>query len=127
MHKTEKSDLNIIFPTPGNRAGLTWVKTLRPPNRASRKVNINVFIEEQATDPSWHVHPCEQMLIAMDGTGYYQEKDKSIQSLGHGDVIFIQAGVEHWHAASLGCAFSHVVINANQCKQIITWLKRVQH
>ncbi|WP_448702779.1 hypothetical protein ACFGVR_10535 [Mucilaginibacter sp. AW1-3] len=126
MQKTKDPDLNIIFPTPGNLAGLTWLKTLSPPNRASRKVNVNVFAE-QGTNPSWHAHPCEQMLIAMDATGYYQEKGKPMQSLGHGEVIFIHAGVEHWHAASLGCAFSHVVINANQRKQIITWLKRVKH
>ena len=124
MQKTKNPDLNIIFPTPGNLAGLTWLKTLSPPNRASGKVKVNVFAE-QGTNPSWHAHPCEQMLIAMDGTGYYQEKGKPIQLLRKGDVVKILPDIEHWHGASPDSEFTHIAINTNTQKGVVVWLQRV--
>ncbi len=131
MHQTENHDLNIIFSIPGQQqagqfTGVSWVRAIVPPVPASRKVNINVFAE-QGTNVSWHAHPCQQMLIAMDGTGYYQEKGQALQMLGPGEMVFIKPGVEHWHAASDGSDFKHVVISANASKQIVTWLKRVKN
>lgn len=43
--------------------------------------------------------PGGQILICVDGEGWYQEEGKEAQSLKPGDVVTIPANVKHWHGA----------------------------
>lgn len=61
---------------------------------------------------NWHVHHASkgggQVLICVEGEGWYQEEGKPARSLKPGDVVEIPANVKHWHGAKAGCWFSHL-------------------
>jgi quercetin dioxygenase-like cupin family protein len=48
----------------------------------------------------WHKHASPQVLIYVNGEGYYQEKGKEPIILKAGDVIKCNKGVEHWHSST---------------------------
>lgn len=78
----------------------------------------NVFIANVTFEPScrnnWHIHRAEkgggQILICVDGEGWYQEEGKEAQSLKVGDVVTIPANVKHWHGAKKDSWFSHLAV-----------------
>ena len=49
---------------------------------------------------NWHSHTGGQLLIAVGGVGYYQERGKAARRLLPGDVVEIAPNVEHWHGAA---------------------------
>ena len=51
-----------------------------------------------------------QILICVEGEGWYQEERKKPQSLKAGDVVTIPANVKHWHGAKKDKWFSHLAI-----------------
>ena len=61
---------------------------------------------------NWHVHHATrgggQVLICVDGEGWYQEEGKPAQALKPGDVVEIPANVKHWHGAKRDSWFSHL-------------------
>ena len=120
---------SAIFPK-GEKApadyftGATWVKLLVP-NDAMLNCQIGNVVFEPGARNNWHEHPGGQILIATNGTGYYQEKGKPIQLLRKGDVIKILPGVVHWHGASPDSEFTHIAINPNTQKGIVVWLEKV--
>ncbi|HKC35383.1 MAG TPA: cupin domain-containing protein [Chitinophagaceae bacterium] len=122
-------DQNSIFPK-GERAsadyftGTVWVKMLIP-NDPNLNCQIANVVFEPGARNNWHTHPGGQILIAIDGIGYYQEKGKHIQLLHKGDVVKILPDVVHWHGASHVSEFTHIAINPNTQKGIVTWLERV--
>ncbi len=48
----------------------------------------------------WHKHASTQVLIYVDGAGYYQEKGKDAILLKAGDVLKCEKDIEHWHSSS---------------------------
>lgn len=48
----------------------------------------------------WHKHSSAQVLIYVDGQGYYQERGKEPIILKAGDVIKCEKDVEHWHSST---------------------------
>ena len=118
-----------IFPR-GDKAsadyftGTAWVKLLLP-NDAAVDCQIGDVVFEPGARNNWHTHPGGQILIATQGTGYYQERGKPIQLLHKGDVIRILPDVEHWHGASPDTEFTHIAINPNTERGMVTWLGRV--
>ena len=63
---------------------------------------------------NWHIHHAKscggQILICVDGEGWYQEDGKEAVSLKPGMVITIPANVKHWHGAKKDSWFSHIAI-----------------
>ncbi len=63
---------------------------------------------------NWHIHHAKsgggQLLICVDGEGWYQEEGKPAQSLSIGDVVTITANVKHWHGAKADSWFSHIAV-----------------
>ena len=63
---------------------------------------------------NWHIHHAKngggQLLICVDGEGWYQEEGKPAQSLSVGDVVTIPANVKHWHGAKADSWFSHIAV-----------------
>ena len=63
---------------------------------------------------NWHIHHAKsgggQLLICVDGKGWYQEEGKPAQSLSVGDVVTIPANVKHWHGAKADSWFSHIAV-----------------
>ena len=78
----------------------------------------NVFIANVTFEPkcrnNWHIHKASknggQILICVEGEGWYQEEGKEAQELKVGDVVTIPANVKHWHGAKNGCWFSHLAV-----------------
>ncbi|KAA2219768.1 cupin domain-containing protein [Maribacter flavus] len=48
----------------------------------------------------WHKHASPQILIYVEGEGYYQERGKEPMVLKKGDIIKCDKDVEHWHAST---------------------------
>ncbi len=48
----------------------------------------------------WHKHGSPQVLIYLEGEGYYQERGKDPIVLKAGDIIKCDPGIEHWHSST---------------------------
>ena len=91
--------------------GQSYLKPLTDPKET-------VFIANVTFEPgcrnNWHIHHAAsgggQILICVDGEGWYQEEGKTAQSLAPGDVVTIPAGVKHWHGAKKNSWFSHLAV-----------------
>lgn len=73
----------------------------------------NVTFEPKCRN-NWHIHHATsgggQILICVEGEGWYREDGKKAQSLKVGDVIVIPANVKHWHGAKKDSWFSHIAV-----------------
>ena len=74
---------------------------------------------------NWHSHTGGQILIAVGGVGYYQERGKAARRLLPGDVVEIAPDIEHWHGAAPDSWFSHLAIGCNPQTNKNIWLERV--
>lgn len=94
----------------------------------------NVFIANVTFEPgcrnNWHIHHATknggQILICVDGEGWYQEEGKEAQSLKPGDVITIPANVKHWHGAKANSWFSHIAIEVPGENTSNEWCEKVE-
>lgn len=109
--------------TTNNHTGTVWLTEL---SEADSLFNYSIAFASFAPGAKldWHIHPAGQVLLITEGTGYYQEKGKSIQVVRKGDVIKCLPGIEHWHGASPGTSFSYIGATPVQKGKTI-WLKRV--
>jgi quercetin dioxygenase-like cupin family protein len=48
----------------------------------------------------WHKHSSAQVLIVVEGEGYYQERGKDAVIMKTGDIIKCNKETEHWHSSS---------------------------
>lgn len=92
-----------------------------------------IFIANVTFEPgcrnNWHIHHAAkgggQILVCVDGEGWYQEEGKAAQSLKPGDVITIPVGVKHWHGAKADCWFSHLAVECPGEETSNEWLEPV--
>ena len=79
--------------------------------------DLNVPMSNVTFEPgcrnNWHSHTGGQILIAVGGVGYYQERGKAARRLLPGDVVEIAPDIEHWHGAAPDSWFSHLAIGCN--------------
>ncbi len=89
----------------------------------------NVTFEPRCRN-NWHIHKAEkgggQILICVEGEGWYQEEGKSAQSLKVGDIVFIPANVKHWHGAKKDSWFSHIAVEIPGENTSNEWLEEVK-
>ena len=78
---------------------------------------------------NWHIHHAKsgggQILICVEGQGWYQEEGKEPRTLKPGDVVTIPANVKHWHGASKNSWFSHLAIEVPGVDTQNEWLEPV--
>ncbi len=90
---------------------------------------LNVPVSNVTFEPScrnnWHRHTGGQLLIAVGGVGFYQERGKTARKLLPGDVVEIPPEVDHWHGAAPDKWFSHLAIECNPATNKNTWLEPV--
>lgn len=94
------------------------------------KDNNNEFSAGSVTfDPRarthWHTHPKGQVLLVIEGSGFYQEKGKPAQLIKKGDVVNIAGNVEHWHGATAATQMVHIAITNYRDDMQVTWLQPV--
>ncbi len=79
--------------------GEAW---LNPLLSADEDLNYNItkamFKANSTLD--WHKHSSPQVIIVVEGEGYYQERGKDPIRMKEGDVIKCEKETEHWHASS---------------------------
>lgn len=77
----------------------------------------------------WHIHRATkgggQILLCVEGEGWYQEEGKPAQRLIPGDVVTIPANVKHWHGAQKDSWFSHIAVEVPGEETKTEWLERV--
>lgn len=106
--------------------GRSYLKPLTNPKET-------VFIANVTFEPScrnnWHIHHAKngggQLLLCVEGEGWYQEEGKTAQSLMVGDVVTIPAGVKHWHGAKKNSWFSHLAVECPGEATSNEWLEAV--
>lgn len=107
--------------------GNSYLKPLTNPQET-------VFIANVTFEPgcrnNWHIHHAEkgggQLLLCVDGEGWYQEEGKAARSLKPGDVVTIPAEVKHWHGAKADCWFSHLAVECPGEDTSNEWLEPVE-
>jgi len=68
----------------------------------------------------WHKHSTSQVLIYLDGEGYYQERGKAPIILKAGDVIKCEADTEHWHSSTKYSDVTYLAIYSNTTPTVWT-------
>jgi 4-carboxymuconolactone decarboxylase len=92
---------------------------------AALDCNISNVTFEPACRNNWHSHTGGQILLAVGGRGYYQEKGRKARLLLPGDVVEILPGVVHWHGAAPDTWFAHLAIAPHPKDNQSTWLEPV--
>lgn len=80
---------------------------------------------EPSARTAWHTHPLGQTLIVTAGLGLVQEWEGPVQQIRPGDIIWIPAGVKHWHGAAPEAAMSHIAIAEALDGKVVDWLEQV--
>jgi quercetin dioxygenase-like cupin family protein len=124
----KQSVTNIVFPrgakiTNNNFKGTAYLKMLMDADSLNPTSVGNVTFEPGART-KWHLHPGGQILLVIDGVGYYQEKGQAKKILRKGDVIKCPTNVPHWHGASADTAFVQVAITNRHLGETV-WLHDV--
>ena len=92
--------------------GNSYLKPLTKEGESSISL-ANVTFEPKCRN-NWHIHHASkgggQILICIDGQGFYQQENEPARKLKPGDIVVIPANVKHWHGASKDSWFSHIAI-----------------
>ena len=86
---------------------------------------VGSLIYEPTTRSYWHSHPKGQILIILEGEGFYQEKGKPARVIKKGDVVVAPENVPHWHGASATIRMVDVAITNFKDDEQATWLQPV--
>ena len=68
----------------------------------------------------WHTHNDSQLLYGLSGRCVVVDRDGKELLLEAGDLVVIEAGLEHWHGAAPGGPGEHLAINLGT---ETTWLE----
>lgn len=104
--------------------GVVHVQALFAPQGQSRTSGGQVTFEPGARS-AWHTHPLGQVLIITDGTGWVQEWGGPVREMHKGDVVWIPAGVKHWHGATPTTSVTHIAIQEMENGSPVTWMEQV--
>lgn len=118
----------LIFPegkkiTNENFTGTAYLQMLMDVDSLNSISVGNVTFEPGARS-KWHSHPAGQILLVINGVGYYQEKGQPKKILRRGDAIKCPPNVAHWHGASSDSKFVQVAITGRE-KGETMWLEAV--
>lgn len=80
---------------------------------------------EPSARTAWHTHPLGQTLIVIAGTGRVQEWGGPQREIRSGDIVWIPAGVKHWHGAAPENSMSHIAIAEAEDGKVVEWMEKV--
>lgn len=93
---------------------------------SKEQLNIANVTFEPGCRNNWHIHhKGGQILIAVQGKGYYQEWGKPVRELKPGDIVNIPAEIKHWHGAAKDSWFSHLALEVPAESSSTEWLEEV--
>lgn len=129
-NKAEMNNSNneLVFPkgekiTNDNFTGTAYLQLLIAADSLNPTAVGNVTFEPGARS-KWHSHPAGQILLVVDGVGYYQEKGQPKKILRKGDAVKCPPNVPHWHGASADTAFVQIAITGREKGETV-WLEAV--
>lgn len=106
--------------------GASFLNPLTAPETGVHLSNVTF---EPGCRNNWHIHHAKsgggQLLLCVAGEGWYQEAGKQAVSLIPGTVIYIPAGVKHWHGAKADSWFSHLAMEIPGEETSNEWLEPV--
>jgi quercetin dioxygenase-like cupin family protein len=116
--KSTSESRESVFPkgekiTNNNFTGTAYLQMLIEADSLN-PTSVGSVTFEPGARTKWHSHPGGQILLAIAGVGYYQEKGKPLQILRKGDAVKCPPNVLHWHGASPDSAFMQVAITNTQ-------------
>ena len=92
--------------------GNSYLKPLTKPGVSVVSI-ANVTFEPGCRN-NWHIHHASkgggQILICVEGEGWYQQEGQPARKLNPGEVVVIPANVKHWHGATSNSWFSHIAV-----------------
>jgi quercetin dioxygenase-like cupin family protein len=108
----------LVFPKgqkiPSNNFnGNTWLEGLVEADNINQNSVGSVTFEPGART-RWHLHPAGQIILALEGEGYYQEQGQLKRVLRKGDVVKCPPNVPHWHGASADRTFIQIAITGRE-------------
>lgn len=109
--------------TNDNFTGTAWLNNLVSADSVNQNAVGSVTFEPGART-KWHSHPAGQIILALDGVGYYQEEGKDKVIIRKGEVVKCPIDVPHWHGASADTAFVQIAITGREKGETV-WLKPV--
>lgn len=102
-------------------SGKSWLAPLN-----TEEVGIYNVTFEPASRNNWHIHHgAGQILVVVDGKGWYQAEGEPARALQTGDTVYIAPEVKHWHGATKDSYFSHLALSVNKDDVSVTWLEPV--
>ncbi len=104
--------------------GSVQVQPLFPALNPSRTSGGKVTFEPGARS-AWHTHALGQILIVTAGTGWIQQWGAPIEEIRKDDVVWILAGVKHWHGATPNTALTHIAIQEELNGKAVEWTEKV--
>ena len=124
-----KMDTTAIFPK-GQALPKDWFTgnaflTLLIAKDKNNEFSAGSVTFEAGARTNWHMHPKGQVLLVIEGNGFYQEKGKPAQAIKKGDVVNIPENVVHWHGASSSSSMVHIAITNYKGEEQVTWLQAV--
>ena len=107
--------------------GNSYLKPLNIPGESA------VFLANVTFEPgcrnNYHIHHATkgggQLLICVEGEGWFKEEGKEVVSLKPGDVVTIPANVKHWHGAKKDSWFSHIAVEVPGENAYTEWCEPV--
>jgi quercetin dioxygenase-like cupin family protein len=102
-----------------NYIGEAWLNSLI---QAGSDINYGItkaYFKANST-LDWHKHSSVQVIVVVDGEGYYQERGKDAILMKEGDVIKCPIDTEHWHASSKSKDVTYLAIYGGSTPTIWT-------
>ena len=116
----QKSDYTMTsFMEKGSKApnthhmGEAWLNFLIQADEAF-DYNITQATFSANSTLDWHRHKTPQVIIIIEGEGYYQERGEDPVILKKGDVLKCEKGVEHWHTSTAEQDVSYIAIYGSE-------------
>lgn len=113
-----------VIADPKNFSGQVVVDLLTPPSVETPASSSLVTFAPRAR-AAWHSHPAGQMLIVTAGKGWIQREGQARQEIKPGDVVWIPAGIKHWHGATDTNGMSHIAITYIRDGKNADWMELV--
>jgi quercetin dioxygenase-like cupin family protein len=127
--KQNKMNTTAIF-SPGQKlpngqfTGNAFLTPLVPRDK-NNDFTVGSLTYEAGTRSNWHTHPKGQILVIIEGEGFYQEKGKPALAIKKGDVVIVPENIAHWHGASAISKMVDIAITNYEGDEQATWLQPV--
>jgi quercetin dioxygenase-like cupin family protein len=121
---TPTSSQKVIAGAPDRFTGSVRVQSLFDAKEPARSTGGKVTFQPGARS-AWHTHPFGQLLIVTDGVGWVQQWGGPVQVIRKGDVVWIPAGVKHWHGATPTTSMTHIAFQEQLDGRAVDWLEKV--